>query len=229
MSILLTGSCGAIGKEIKKYLLENGEKIIELDLMSNPSVDATNEQSVKSFFEKYSEEKIVTIINCVGIPDDVPLTAETILDIDINYFKKMIDVNLNAVFIVIKECYRHHRESLNHIINISSLYSVVSPRLDLYGGKIKNPAYTASKHGLIGLTKHLSVILAKDNIKVNCIAPGGVKETIKDNDFVKKYNEQVPMKTTIPIIEIIKTINYILEMKTITGQNIIVDGGYSLI
>ena len=88
------------------------------------------------------------------------------------------------------------------------MYSVVSPRLDLYNGKIKNPAYTASKHGLIGLTKHLAVILAKDNIQVNCIAPGGVKETIHDKDFIEKYNNQVPMNTTITIGEIIKTINY---------------------
>ena len=118
---------------------------------------------------------------------------------------------------------------MKNIINISSLYSVVSPRLDLYNGKIKNPAYTASKHGLIGLTKHLAVILAEDNIRVNCIAPGGVKETINDKDFIEKYNKQVPLKTTIPINEVMKTITYLLSMETITGQNIIVDGGYSLI
>jgi len=58
--------------------------------------------------------------------------------------------------------------------------------------------------------------------------PGGHK-TIKDSVFVKKYNKQVPLKTTIPINEVVKTITYLLSMETITGQNIIVDGGYSLI
>jgi NAD(P)-dependent dehydrogenase (short-subunit alcohol dehydrogenase family) len=227
--ILLTGSSGVIGKEIKKYLLSKGKHLLELDLLGDPSVDATNEDSVKKFFEMHKEKKIETIINCVGIPDAVPLKAKTILDIDTNYFKKMIDVNLNAVFIIIKECYRLNKDSLKNIINISSLYSVVSPRLDLYNGKIKNPAYTASKHGLIGLTKHLAVILAEDNIRVNCIGPGGVKETINDKDFIVKYNKQVPLKTTIPINEVMKTITYLLSMETITGQNIIVDGGYSLI
>ena len=229
MYILLTGSSGAIGKEIKKQLLIKNKNILELDLMGEPSVDATNENSVKNFFEIHKEKKIDTIINCIGIPDAVPLKAETILDVDINYFKKMIDVNLSAIFIIIKECYRINKTSLKNIINISSLYSVVSPRLDLYNGKIKNPAYTASKHGLVGLTKHLAVILANDNIKVNCIGPGGVKETINDKDFIEKYNKQVPLKTTIPINEINKTIDYLLSMNTITGQNLIIDGGYTLI
>ncbi len=229
MYILLSGSSGAIGKEIKNNLLKKNKKILELDLLGNPSVDGTNEKSVQDFFSIHKDKKIETIINCIGIPDAVPLKAKTILDIDINYFKKMMDVNLNAVFLIIKECYRNNKNCLKNIINLSSLYSVVSPRLDLYNGKIKNPAYTASKHGLIGLTKHLSVILAKDDIHVNCIAPGGVRETINDEKFLKEYYKQVPLKKTVPISEIMKTIEYLLKMDSITGQNIVIDGGYSII
>ena len=79
--ILLTGSSGAIGKEIKRILKEGrwGENIIELDLLGNPSVDATNEKAVKDFFEIHKNKKITKIINCVGIPDAIPLKAETIL------------------------------------------------------------------------------------------------------------------------------------------------------
>ena len=109
------------------------------------------------------------------------------------------------------------------------MYSVVAPRTDLYNGKIKNPAYTASKHGLIGLSKHLAVILAQDNIKVNCIAPGGVQETINDKNFLENYNNQVPLKTTIPLNQLLKTVEYLFNMNTITGQNIVIDGGYSII
>tara|TARA_B100001093_G_scaffold426682_1_gene420747 strand:- start:3234 stop:3926 length:693 start_codon:yes stop_codon:yes gene_type:complete len=226
--ILLTGSSGVIGKEIKKYLLSEGKQLLELDLLGDPSVDATNEDSVKNFFEMHKEKKIDSIINCIGIPD-WPLVAKTILDIDYIYFKKMIDVNLNSIFLIIKECYRINKINLKNIINISSLYSVVSPRLDLYNGKIKNPAYTASKHGLIGLTKHLAVILAEDSIRVNCIAPGGITNSlVKDTEFVKQYKKNVPLKTTIPIIEINKTIDYLLNIETMTGQNIILDGGYSI-
>ena len=228
MSILITGSSGLIGKYLKNELSQNYD-IIELDFNNNPSIDATNEQSVKSFFKSNNNKNIKYIINCIGIPDAVPLSAESILDIDYNYFKKMVDINLNAVFLIIKECYRIHKDSLKDIINISSLYSVVSPRIDLYNGKIKNPAYTASRHGLIGLTKHVATLFGKDKIGVNCIAPGGVTETINDTNFMEKYNKQVPMETTIPLEEILKTINYLFTMNYITGQNIIIDGGYSII
>jgi len=227
MSILLTGSKGLIGSYLKSKL-ETKYDIIELDYNNIPSIDATNEKSVQDFFKNINKP-IKYIINCIGIPDSVPLISKNILDIDYTFFKKMVDINLNSIFLIIKECYRIHNNNLKHIINISSLYSVVSPRLDLYNDKIKNPAYTASKHGLIGLTKHISVIFGKDNICVNCIAPGGVTETIKDNDFIEKYINQVPMKTTISFDEILKTINYLFEMNTITGQNIIIDGGYSVI
>ena len=228
MSILITGSSGLIGKYLKDKLIENYD-IIELDYNNINSVDATNEYSVYTFFELNKDKQIKYIINCIGIPDAVPLSAESILDIDYNYFKKMMDINLNAIFLIIKECYRTQKSNLKHIINISSIYSIVSPRLGLYNGKIKNPAYTASKHGLIGLTKHIATLFGKDKIGVNCIAPGGVTETISDTNFIEKYNKQVPMETTIPLEEILKTINYLFAMNYITGQNIIIDGGYSII
>lgn len=228
MSILLTGSEGKIGQQVKEYFSKTYD-IVELDYNNKISVDATDELSVKHFFENLENKEIKYIINCIGIPDSVPLTNTSLLDIDVKYFKKMIDVNLNSIFIIIKECYRKYKHCLKSIINISSLYSVVSPRIDIYDGKIKNPAYTASKHGLIGLTKHLAVILAVDNININCISPGGVGETIDDEKFIKNYCENVPLKTTISVNDVIKTITYLLCVDSMTGQNIIIDGGYSII
>ena len=114
-------------------------------------------------------------------------------------------------------------------MNISSLYSVVSPRLDLYGGNIKHPGYIASKFGLVGLTKYLAVLLAKDDITVNCIAPAAVAETLGvGGDFLEKYNEQVPMKRPVPMSEILNTVEYLIKSKNVTGQNLLIDGGYTL-
>ena len=228
MSILISGSNGVLGKYIKDYYKDK-YNIIDLDINIDPYIDCTDEKQVQKFIEDLNIDNLKYIINCIGIPDAVPLKTETLLDIDIDYFKKMIDINLNAVFIIIKECYRKYKDTLKHIINISSMYSVISPRLDLYNGKIKNPAYTASKHGLIGLTKHLATILGKDNIKINCIGPGGVEESINDEEFKKKYNKNVPLNTTINLKEITTSIDYLINMNQITGQNIIIDGGYSII
>lgn len=226
---LVTGSRGKIGSVIFNYYKSKGIHLLEFDINANVSHDATSEENVKTFFNDSTKINIEVIINCIGIPDAVPLKSIDILDIDTKYFNRMIDINLNSVFLIIKECYRHNKHSLKTIINIASMYSVISPRSDLYNGYIKNPAYTASKHGLIGLTKHLAELLSKDCITVNCISPGGVTETISDGLFLSVYIPNVPLKTTIPIQEIINTIDYLTTMKTITGQNIIIDGGYSII
>ena len=74
MSILLTGSSGLIGNYLKEHL-SNAFDIIELDFKNEPSIDATNENSVKSFFDSLENKKIKYIINCIGIPDAVPLKA----------------------------------------------------------------------------------------------------------------------------------------------------------
>ena len=70
MSILLTGSAGLIGNYLKENL-SDCYNIIEIDFNNNPSVDATNENSVKSFFNSLENKKIKYIINCIGIPDAV--------------------------------------------------------------------------------------------------------------------------------------------------------------
>lgn len=226
---LISGSCGAIGTHIKSFLLANNHHILELDANGTDPIDATNENEVKLFFEKHKDKQIDTIINCIGIPDAVPLSSETILDIEYKNFNTMININLCSIFLIIKECYKFNKMNLKNIINISSLYSIVSPRIDLYNGKIKNPAYTASKHGLIGLTKHLAIVLANDNIRINCIAPGAVTETLQDSSFTEKYIQHVPSKQTISIQEITHCISFLLNVVNVTGQNIIIDGGYSLI
>lgn len=223
VNILLTGSEGNIGKKIKE-LLKKDHEVIEMDIKGSPSVDATDEFQVRNFLKG---KKVEIIINCIGIPDSLPLKAENILDIDTSYFKKMIDINLNSVFIVIKEVYRECKSTLRNVINISSFYSIVSPRTDLYEGKIKNPAYTASKHGLVGLTKHMAAVLGKDKIRVNCISPGAVVDTIADNKFLEKYKKHVPLETAITILDIFNSIKYLLDTNNVNGHNLILDAGYT--
>ena len=65
--ILLSGSSGAIGKEIKKFLLRKKENILELDLLGNPSVDATNEKSVKTARDTFSEHRYQREANKMNI------------------------------------------------------------------------------------------------------------------------------------------------------------------
>lgn len=235
MIILIAGSSGYIGSNVLNKLsgLESENEIIQLDIKNefNP-VNVLNEDDVCNFFNTLKEkyDKIDVFINCIGIPDTCDkLTFNDITDITLDSFKNLIDINLTATFVLIREFVRYYPNSDSNIINISSIYSEVSPRLDLYNGSIKNPGYIASKTGLVGLTKYLAVLIAKYNIKINCIAPAAVKDTPGvEGEFLEKYNKQVPLERPVNFDDIMKVINMLINNENITGQNIIIDGGYSL-
>jgi NAD(P)-dependent dehydrogenase (short-subunit alcohol dehydrogenase family) len=234
MIILITGSYGFIGGNLKEHLSKKGHTIIDFDLhdIENP-IDALDEYQVREYFSKLSTkyQKIDALVNCIGIPDSAnKLNHKSLVDIDTESFKKMVDVNLNSVFVIIREFVRNFGKTPSNIINISSLYSVVSPRTDFYGDNIKHPGYVASKFGLVGLTKYLAVLLAKNNIKVNCIAPSAVAETLGvEGDFLNKFNQQVPLKRPVSTLDVAKLTEFlILNNNNITGQNLIIDGGYTL-
>jgi NAD(P)-dependent dehydrogenase (short-subunit alcohol dehydrogenase family) len=238
MNILITGSRGFIGSYLKSELTKQGHTIIDFDL-NDPvyPVNACIEEEVIRFFDfhisKYNSFDV--LINCIGVPNSANKLPHTnITQVSTESFKELVDINLTAVFTIIREYARTlpkecKKDKRGCIINISSLYSVVSPRLDLYDGKIKHPGYIASKFGLVGLTKYIAVLLAEQNVTVNCIAPAAVAETLGvEGSFLEKYNEQVPMKKPIPMSEILGTINMLMNSQSITGQNIVIDGGYTL-
>lgn len=242
MIIIITGSYGFIGTYLKKRLQEEGHTVIDFDI-NDPKypVDATKEQEVIYYFSKVSKEHphVDALINCIGIPNSAnKLPYKDITEIPTESFESLIDINLTAVFTIVREFVRYYGKTITssdtgtdnkqRIVNISSLYSVISPRLDLYDGSIKHPGYVASKYGLVGLSQYLSVLLASRRMTVNCIAPAAVAETVGvEGDFVNKYLAQVPMKCTIPMNEIFNTLKMLLTSDCITGQNLVIDGGYT--
>jgi NAD(P)-dependent dehydrogenase (short-subunit alcohol dehydrogenase family) len=234
MNILITGSYGFIGSYLKRELTKQGHVIIDFDLHDpNFPVNACIESEVIAYFDylKTKHERIDALINCIGIPNSANQLPHTdVTEISTDSFKDLVDINLTAVFTIVREFTRTFGETKGgSVINISSLYSVVSPRLDLYDGKIKHPGYIASKFGLVGLTKYLAVLLASRGITVNCIAPAAVAETLGvGGSFLEKYNAQVPMKKPVAMSEILGVITMLIHSQTITGQNIIIDGGYTL-
>jgi NAD(P)-dependent dehydrogenase (short-subunit alcohol dehydrogenase family) len=120
------------------------------------------------------------------------------------------------------------------IINISSMYGVVASYPDAYTGLATNspPTYHGLKGGLIQLTRHLAVYWAKDNIRVNCIAPGPFptdKTQARLPEFIERLDQKVPM-ARMGRPEELKGLVVLLASEAgsyITGQNILVDGGWT--
>ena len=89
--------------------------------------------------------------------------------------------------------------------------------------------YSAIKSGIISITKYLAKYYAKNNLKINCISPGGIKNS-QPNKFVKNYKKHCNSKGLLNSDDVVNTINFLLSKKSnaISGQNIIIDDGYSL-
>ena len=232
-TVLVSGASGFIGTFVCENLLKQGYDVVKLDIkdVTNPC-DLTDSKAVENWFEMIKNERsaMFALVNCVGIPDVAGgQSAKDITEVTSETFNLHLKVNLESVFTLMREFVRNYRSSAEHIINVSSLYSIVAPRLDLYDGNIKHPGYVASKTGLVGLSKYCAVLCAKDNIKVNCVAPAAVAETKGvENAFLHKYNVHVPLNRPISLQECTDAVVFLLKTENVTGQNLVIDGGYTL-
>jgi len=157
----------------------------------------------------------------------------------------IIRTNLTIPFItsqtVIKQM---QQQKSGSIINISSVYGIVGNDQRIYKGSnlaqaytqeksldqiYSHPAYNASKGGLIAFTKFLAAYCGKDNVRVNCISPGGVDSGKENETFLKNYSQKVPLARKAKINEINGAVVFLAseESAYITGHNLIVDGGWT--
>ena len=124
------------------------------------------------------------------------------------------------------------KQQSGSIVNIASIYGVVCNDFTVYEGTNLNAAtaYSAIKGGIINLSRYLASYFGKDNIRINCVSPGGIFDN-QDPIFVKNYEYKVPMKRMGQPNDISPVVSFLLsnEAGYITGQNLIVDGGWTAI
>lgn len=221
MKIIVTGSEGLIGKQLCSYLGKKN-KILKLDLSLGH--DLTDESFVKKWF---NENNADSLINCFALNDHVDnkRKKQTLFNITLKSFSDYLDINLTALFSVCREYARNNKKG--SIINFSATTGIVSARPDLYNGAHKHIAYSVSKAGVINLTKFLATHLAP-NIRVNCVAPGGVQHK-QDEKFVQKYSKHTPLKRMMKVEELNGLIEYLSGDKSsyVTGATFVIDGGWT--
>lgn len=236
-TVLITGSSRGIGKETALYLAKNGYNIVlhyKNNLDSARSVKKEIEalgQTARilnfDIKERYdTKTKIENDIKEHGIYYGVVLNAGIAQDnvfpvMEDSEWDEVINTNLGGFYNVLKPIIMPMIEKRikGRIITLSSISGLKGNR-----GQVN---YSASKAGIIGATKALSLELAKRGITVNCVAPGIIEtDMIKDipPDEIKKL---IPMKRTGTPREVASLINYLLseDASYITGQVISVNGG----
>lgn len=242
--VVVTGAAGQLGQTFCKAFEEAGCRVYGVDatikerkLFVSPYVtykqlDIIDKKAVNVFFDDlyHQNSHVDVLVNNAGVSVFEPFEERSE-----ESFDWVMDVNLKGTFHCIR-AYAMRAKAAKHdgsIVNIGSIYGVVSPDPRIYTDcyRKSSEVYGATKAGIIQMSKHFSVHLAEQNIRVNCVSPGGIFNPIAPQgaDFVKKYSARCPMGRMANAEDIVGAVIYLSSQTAayVTGQNIIVDGGLS--
>jgi NAD(P)-dependent dehydrogenase (short-subunit alcohol dehydrogenase family) len=217
--ILVTGSTRGIGKQIADDFESLGGNVMRF---GTDDVDFLNFDSTNSFINSLSNLDTIDIcVNNAGIN-----RINYLEDISIEDYDEILRVNLYAPFLVSQAVSKVMKKNkYGRIINVSSIWGTKT--------KEQRTSYTTSKAGLIGMTKTMSVELAKYNILVNSVSPGftstELTKSILSEGDIKQLSEQVPLGRFASVDEISKVVLFLCsDLNTyINGQDIKIDGGFT--
>ena len=197
-NIIVTGATGGIGSSIIKKLSESGANILatgtrlqrleelnkNFEKIKILKFDISQKDKIHEFIEKATEElggSLDCIINNAGITNDNLAIRMTLEE-----WQKVIDINLTSTFLICKFAIKKMlKNKSGKIVNITSVVG--------HTGNIGQANYTASKAGIIAMSKSLAIEYAKKNININCISPGFIKTAMTEK-LDEKYKEAILSK-----------------------------------
>jgi NAD(P)-dependent dehydrogenase (short-subunit alcohol dehydrogenase family) len=246
-NILITGAAGFLGSIYADYLSNNNNiYAVDIDLKklkflkkNNTNInifrfDIANDKQIKSFCKNLKRKNIFIniLINNAAI-DSVPNNSKNY--IDLKQWNLEINVGLTGSFLMIKYFGQEMAKRRNgKIINIGSDLSVIAPNQDIYKKShfnyVKPVTYSVVKHGLLGMTKYFASLYADKNVNVNMLSPGPVFNN-HNKKFVNQLIKFIPKKRMGNPEDLISAIDFLIDNKNsyMTGQNLIIDGGRTII
>ena len=243
-TVLVTGATGQLGSEICRAYNKAGCRVIGADKDLNRKkmvrsrdvkyveMDISNKKSMlDTFREIYSKfNKLDILVNNAGVSVFEPFEER-----QEESFDWVMDVNLKGTFFCIQTyaSYARRKRHKGNIVNIASMYGVISPDFRIYTdcNRRNSEVYGAVKAGIIQMTRYFAVHLAQYGIRTNSVSPGGIfnADSPQGKDFIKKYSSRCPMGRMASTKEIAGAVLYLSSdaASYTTGQNIVVDGGMS--
>jgi len=246
---VVTGACGWLGSAMSRALAEAGATMVvtsrDAGQAEEFAASLPGQGHVGIGFSQGNTDSIPGFVDdVVGRIGRIDVlvnnayggTAASIDEASAKDFDDAYHVGVTAYFLLARDVAKHlrARKAPGSIINISSMYGVVASYPSSYEGlgTCSPASYHGLKGGLVHLTRHLAAYWAKDQIRVNAIAPGPFpKQSIQDAnpEFIRRLDEKVPMgRMGLP--HELKGLAVLLASDAgsyITGQNILVDGGWT--
>lgn len=235
--VVVTGGAGLLGREVCAALRAAGADVWSADVAASDgdersiAVDITSEKSIASAFDLVVAESgsLDVLVNCAypRTPDwGAPLDSESL-----ESWRANLDSHLGGYFATSREAARRMAEAGDgSIINFASIYGVVGPSYEVYAGTTMTmpSAYSAIKGGIIGMTRLLATYYGPRGVRCNCVSPGGVEDR-QSESFIERYASLTPLGRMASPEDIVGAVVFLASRAGayVTGQNIVVDGGWS--
>jgi NAD(P)-dependent dehydrogenase (short-subunit alcohol dehydrogenase family) len=246
--VLITGAAGRIGSAIAHGVISQGGKVIFVDV---------NEAGLNKITADLDKASFSVVLADAGLPAEAdrciregvqefgridaaihsayPRSAgwgARFENIQREHLNEDLSRHLGGAILFSQRFLEFSKEQGHgNLIHISSIMGVVTPKFENYAAtKMTSPIeYTAVKAALIAVTKYLAKYYKGNNIRVNCISPGGILDQ-QPASFIEKYRSCCNDKGMLAADDLVGTALYLLseQSRYVTGQNIIIDDGWSL-
>ncbi|MGN6760223.1 MAG: SDR family oxidoreductase [Leifsonia sp.] len=259
---VVTGAFGQIGAEFARALHARGARVVVTsrdadvdagerlgiaeggDRLMAVQLDITDQASVEAAFDRVVGAWGVPtiVVNNAGIdtqPSAPPEVSGPFEQFPAEVFREVVDTNLVGTFLVTQAAGRRMREAglAGSLINVGSIYGMVSPVQDIYAYKavdtgvpfIKPVAYSAAKSGIYNLTRYCATYWGRTGIRVNTLTPAGVWRETQDEKFHANYEARIPIGRMAQADEYNGALIFLASdaSRYMTGSNLVVDGGWT--
>ncbi|HBB25650.1 MAG TPA: short-chain dehydrogenase [Bacteroidetes bacterium] len=254
---IVTGAAGLLGRQHCRALAEAGATVYACDLKADAAHDAvadlhgyhvgvqldvTDPESILELRQRVIGDvgRIDVLVNNAAMNDmvEAPLSqgaSSAFESYPLELFRRVLDVNVTGIFLTSQIIGTHMADvGRGSIINIASTYGVVAPDQRLYRRPdgtqsfYKSAAYPASKGAVLMLTKFLATYWAGRGVRANALSPGGVSNG-QDEHFRRSYAERTPMARMAEPTDYQGALVFLASDASsyMTGQNLLVDGGWT--
>jgi NAD(P)-dependent dehydrogenase (short-subunit alcohol dehydrogenase family) len=243
---VVSGGNGQVGGEIVRGLREHGARVAVFDIAADDAedsfrVDVTDRAAVERATEELVERSDVphVLVNAAALdspPDAPPDEVGPFEDYPTASFDQVMAVNVKGTLLCCQVIGARMAEAgRGSIVNISSIYGMLSPVQDLYDFRrragemfFKPVAYSVSKSALYNLTRYLATYWAKSGVRVNTLTLAGVWND-QPPEFVDAYTARMPLGRMAEVGEVVGPVIFLASDASsyVTGANLVADGGWS--